>query len=168
MFGDSRERAIHAAGAGAMAHGMELEITKRDFLHFAVGRMVVDPVLVAAKTIPRMQHRRMLVGDPRQFIQPAARQLAETLEMRLEPAKIIPRPIQREQIAQAAIHGIEILTRAIRCDVISAAAQLLHFNLVERFARWKRVHGCPCSRSGGWGPAALPPNPATPASTAEY
>ena len=86
--------------------------------------MVVDPVLVAAETVARVQHRRMLVGDPRQFIEPAAGQRAEAIEMRLEPAKIVRRQIERQQIAQAAIDGVEVLSRAIRRDVVGAAARV--------------------------------------------
>ena len=71
-----------------MAHGVELEIAERDLLHLAIGRMVVDPVLVAAEAVPAFEHRRMLVGDARQLIQPAAGQLAEAMEMRLQPPEI--------------------------------------------------------------------------------
>ncbi len=73
----------------AVAHGVKLEIAEGDILHFPVGRMVVDPVLVAAKTVAGMEHRGMLVGDPCEFIEPAARKRAEPLEMRFQPAKII-------------------------------------------------------------------------------
>src|SRR6266478_4817208 len=50
VFGDGGQRAIHIQRAGAVAHGVKLEVAERDGFHFAVGRMVVDPVLVAAKT----------------------------------------------------------------------------------------------------------------------
>ena len=65
--------------------------------------MIVDPVLVAAETVARIQNRRVLVGGPRQFIEPAACKRAEAIEMRLQPAKIIRLQIEPEQIAQAAI-----------------------------------------------------------------
>ena len=52
--------------------------------------MVVDPVLVAAEAVARMQHRRVLVGDAREFIEPAAGQRAEPVEMRLEPRENRP------------------------------------------------------------------------------
>ena len=118
VFGDRGQRAIHAQRAGAMAHGVELEIAERDFLHFAIGRMVVDPVLVAAKAVPGVQNRRVLVGDPRQFIEPAARQRAEAIEMRLQPPKIIRLQIQTEKIAQAAIDSRRNSARRnpARCD----------------------------------------------------
>ena len=37
----------HAQHAGAMAHGVHTEFVERDLLHLAIGRVVVDPVLVA-------------------------------------------------------------------------------------------------------------------------
>jgi hypothetical protein len=125
IFGDRGQWAIHAQGAGAMAHGVKLEIAERDFLHFAVGRMVVDPVLVAAKAIPCIQHRRVLVGGPGQFVQPTARQRAQAIEMRLEPPKIIRLEVQLEKIAQAAVYSVEILPGAIGCDVIGSAIEIM-------------------------------------------
>ncbi len=87
--------------------------------------MIVDPVLVAAEAVARVQNRRVLVGDPRQFIEPAACERAEAVEMWLQPAKIIRLQIEPEQIAQAAIDRVEILSGAIRrecCAVIEIPA----------------------------------------------
>jgi hypothetical protein len=124
VFGDRGQWAVHAEHAGAMAHGMKLEIAECDVLHLTIGRMVFDPVLVAAKTVARMEHRRMLVGDPREFVEPAARKPAEPIDMRLQPPKIVRLQIKRQQVAQAPIDGVEIPARAIRRDVISAAFAL--------------------------------------------
>jgi hypothetical protein len=63
----------------------------------------------------------VLVGGPGQFIQPAPRQRAQTVEMRLELPKMIRLQIYPEKIAQAAIDRVEILPGAIRCDMIGAA-----------------------------------------------
>jgi len=60
IFGRRGQRAIHPKRAGAMAHGVKLEIAERDFLHFAVGRMIIDPVLVAAEPIACIQDRRTI------------------------------------------------------------------------------------------------------------
>ena len=65
----------------------------------------------------------MLVGDPRQLVEPAAGERAEPVEMRLQTAKIVRRQIKRQQIAQAAVDGVEILSGAVRRDVIGAAAR---------------------------------------------
>ena len=82
----------------------------------------------------------MLVGDPRQFIEPAARQNPQAMEMRFQPLKIVRLQIEPEQIAQAAIHGIEILSRAIRRDMVGAAREILRVGLVGRFVGRRRVH----------------------------
>ena len=96
VFGDRRQRTVHAERAGAMAHGMELEIAEGDLFHLAIGGMIVDPVLVAAEAVARMQHRRMLVGDAGQLVEPAAGELAEPIEMRFQLAKIICCQIKRQ------------------------------------------------------------------------
>ena len=67
-----------------MAHGVELEVAEGDPLHLAIGRMILDPVLVAAEPVARMQHRRMPVGDAGELVEPAAGKQPEALEMRLQ------------------------------------------------------------------------------------
>jgi hypothetical protein len=62
------------------------------------------------------------------------------MEMGFQPLKIVRLQIKPEQIAQAAIHGIEILPRAIRRDMVGAAPDVLRLGLVERFVRGARVH----------------------------
>ncbi|MGA7995535.1 MAG: hypothetical protein WCA28_11555, partial [Bradyrhizobium sp.] len=78
------------------------------------------------------------VGDPGEFIQPAARQFAEAMEMRFQPPEILRLQVQPEQIAQAAIDRIEILPRAVRRNVKGAAALCPGLN--ERFVTGRRVH----------------------------
>ena len=129
-----------------MAHGVKLEIAERDLFHFAIGRMVIDPVLVAAEAVARMQHRRMLVGDPREFIEPAARKPAEPVEMRFQPPKITRFQIKPQQVAQAPIDRVEIRTRAIGGDVIGAAFARLIGQVRGSLGR-KRVHVRPRSGS---------------------
>ena len=121
-----------------MAHGVKLEIAECDRFHFAVGRMVIDPVLVAAEAIARIQYRRMLVSGPRQFIQPAAGQRAEAIKMRLKPPKIVRLQIELEQTAQAAIDRIKILSGTIRRQMVGAAIEILR--VVERCGRGRCVH----------------------------
>ena len=102
--------------------------------------MVVDPVLVAAETVARMQHRWMLVGGFRQLIQPAARQRPEAMEMRLEPPEIVRRQIELQQLAQAAIDQVEVLSGAVRREMIGAAAEVWRRGDVERYWSVRRVH----------------------------
>jgi hypothetical protein len=141
VFGDRRQRAIHAEHASAMAHGVKLEIRERDVLHVAIGRMVVDPVLVAAETVARVQNRWMLVGEASQLVEPAAGQHAEAIEVRFQVAEIFRREIKRQQIAQAAIERVEILPRAVGRDIAEAATLILE-NRNGR-ASGARVHGEP-------------------------
>jgi len=98
------------------------KIAEGDLLHLAIGGVIVDKILVAAKTVARVQDGRMPVGDPRQFIEPAAGERPEPVEMRFQAAEVLRRQVVRQQIAQAAIDGVEILSRTIRRDVIGAAA----------------------------------------------
>jgi hypothetical protein len=80
----------------------------------------------------------VLVGDPGQLVEAAARQRAEAMKMRFQPAKIIRLQIEPEQIAQAAVDRIEILSRAIGRDVIGAATPGSGGD--ERFVSGGRVH----------------------------
>ena len=137
VFGDRRQRPVHAERATAMAHGVELEIAKGDLLHLAIGRMIVDPVLVAPKTVARVQHRRMLVGGARELVEPAAGQFAEPIEMRLQLPKIVRRKIERQQVAQPAVDGIEIFAGAVEPEMIGTLRlwRLLCRAIAEREAR---------------------------------
>jgi len=51
---------------------MQSEFAERDSLHLAIGRMILNPILVAAEAIARMKHRGMLVGGVGKFVQAAA------------------------------------------------------------------------------------------------
>src|SRR6266536_5325218 len=83
IFGDRRQRPVEPEYA-AVAHRVELKIAEADPLHFAVGRMVLDPIFVPAVAVARMEPGRMLVGDRRELVEPPAGQPAQALEMRLE------------------------------------------------------------------------------------
>jgi hypothetical protein len=124
IFGDGRQRLAAPKRAAAMAHGVKLEVTEGDALHFAIGGVIVDPVFVAAEAIAGVKHRRILVGDPRQFVEPAAGQRAEPMEMRLQLPVIVFRQIKRQQIAQTTIDLVEIQARAIPRDVGRAVSML--------------------------------------------
>ncbi len=121
VFGDRRQRRVHAEHAGTMYHRMELEVAERDALHLPVGGMVLDPVLVTPEAVARMQHRRMAVGEPREFVQPPAGELAEAGIVRFEMRADIGRQIDRQQIAQPAIGGVEIHSGAVGGDPIRRA-----------------------------------------------
>jgi hypothetical protein len=54
---------------------------KPDVLHFAIGRVVFDPVGVATEAVAMVQDRRAFVGLQCQLVEPSAGDLAEVLEM---------------------------------------------------------------------------------------
>src|SRR5260370_35193760 len=126
-----------------MAHGVELELAEGDLLHFAIGPMVVDPVLVADEAVACIQDRRVLVGAPGQFIEPAACQSTQAIKMRFQPSKIIRLEIKSDKMPQAAVDRVEILSGAIRRDMVGAV--LLRLRAAERSAQWRRVHFRPLS-----------------------
>ena len=94
--------------------------------------MVIDPVLIATKAVARVQHRRVLVGEPGQFIEPAAGQRAEAIEVRLQPLEIVGGQIEPQQIVQAAIGGVKILPGAVRRDVVGTATRDGRLRLFRR------------------------------------
>src|SRR5258708_6193589 len=100
-----------------MAHGVKLEITEGDGFHLAISGVIVDPVFVAAEAVACMENRRMLVGDARQFVEPATGQGTESMKMWLQSPVIGISQIKRQQIAQAAIDLIKIQACAIARDV---------------------------------------------------
>jgi hypothetical protein len=97
----------------------------------------------------------VLVGDPGQFIEPAARQHAQAIEMRLQPPNIVWLEIESDEIAQAAVDRVEILAGAIRRDVAGAA--VLRWRGAQRSLRCRCVHIEPLypSRLAGWAPPAM-------------
>jgi hypothetical protein len=70
-----------------------------------------------------MENRRVLVGDARQLIEPAAGQGAEAVEMRRQPPMIGIGQIKRQQIAQASIDLIKIQARAVARNVVRATGK---------------------------------------------
>jgi hypothetical protein len=75
--------------------------------------MELDPILVAPETIARMEHRRMLVGNFRKLIEPAAREIAEAVEMRLHRGTQPRLHMKIEQVAQAAVDAVKVHPAAI-------------------------------------------------------
>ncbi len=97
-----------------MRHRMQPEFAETDSLHLAIRRMKLDPILVAAETIARVEHRRMLVGDFRKLVEPAPSELAELIEMRLHRGAQPRLHVKIEQVAQAAVDAVEVHAAAIR------------------------------------------------------
>jgi len=156
VLGNSRQRTVHAKRAGAMAHEVEPEIAEGDIFHLAVGGVIVDPVLVASEAVARMKHRRMLVGDARELVEPAAGKLAHPIEMRFQLRKIMTCQIKRQQVAQAPVDRIEVLSRAVGRKQGGTAVGIGR----KRWAGKRRVHGGLASCRGRQRAAAQLPNQA--------
>jgi hypothetical protein len=77
----------------------------------------------------------VLVGYPREFIEPAARERAQAIEMWFQSPKIIRLQISPQEVTQAAIFCVEILSGTIRCDVAGPAIGILPFAVSARCLR---------------------------------
>jgi hypothetical protein len=65
-----------AQDALACRHRVNAEFAERGFFQLAIGRMIFDPLGVAAKPVALVQHRRVAVGEPRALIEMPAGQRA--------------------------------------------------------------------------------------------
>ena len=92
-------------------------VAEGDRLHLAVRGVVFDPVLVAPEPVARVQDRPVGVGHARQLVQPAAGEHAEALEMRLQMRARVGGQVERQQLPQPRIDGVEILPGAVGCNV---------------------------------------------------
>ncbi|MGY4423391.1 hypothetical protein ACVWY2_005840 [Bradyrhizobium sp. JR6.1] len=82
-------------------------------LDLAIGRMIFDVLHVAAELVALVQHRRMPVGKPRAFVESAAGQSAEPVEMRLDVAEQRLGQMQLQKIGQRRIGPVEVHSRRI-------------------------------------------------------
>ena len=113
---------------------------ERDLLHLAIGRVVVDPVLVAAEAVARMQHRRMLVGDLRQLVEPAAGERAQPIEMRRHVREQRRLHVERQQVLELPVDGIEILPVDVGRDVVRRRAPLGHVGVMSGMGPYPLRH----------------------------
>ena len=141
-----------------MRHRMQPEFAETDPLHLTIRRMELDPVLVAAETIARMKHRRMLVGDFGELVESAACELAEAIEMRLHRIAQPRLHMEIEQLAQPSVDAVKVHAAAIRrnqCSRRIVTRELVricgsHWKLELIFSRrigyklWKLM-SCPLS-----------------------
>ena len=129
-----------AQHAAAMAHRVHAEFLERDLLHFAVGRVILDPVLVAAEAVARVQHRRMFVGGEGEIIEPVARQLAQPLEVRFHLLGERRVEIERQHILELPVDRVEVLAVHVGRDVVrtmrlgAGGAGVRHRSLLEHSA----------------------------------
>ena len=92
---------------------MDAELAERGVLQLAIGRVIFDPLHIAAELVALVQHRRMAVGEPRAFVEMAAGKRAEPVEMRLDVAKQSVRQMEPQQIRERRIGAVEIHARGV-------------------------------------------------------
>ena len=93
---------------------MDAELAERSLLKFTIGRVIFDGLGIAPELVALMQHRRMAIGQPRAFVEIAAGQFAEAIEMRLDMAEQRVGEMEPQQISQRRIGPVEIHPRRIR------------------------------------------------------
>ena len=114
VLGDDRIFVRPAHDALADRQRVNAELAERGLLQFAIGRVIFDVLRIAAELVALMQHRRVAVGEPRAFVEIAAGQFAEAIEMRLDMAEQRIGQMQPQQIGQRRIGPVEIHPRRIR------------------------------------------------------
>ena len=108
MLGHHRIGLRPAQNALANRHRVNAEFAERGALEFAIGRMILDPLDVAAEAVALVQHRHVAVGKPRAFVEMAAGERAQPVEMRLDMAKQRIGQMDAQQIGQRRIGAVEI------------------------------------------------------------
>ena len=87
VLGHHRISPRPAQNALANRHRMDAEFAERGALQFAIGRMILDPLGIAAEAVALMQLRHMPVGQPRAFVEMTAGERSQPIEMRLDMAE---------------------------------------------------------------------------------
>ncbi|OIQ64961.1 hypothetical protein GALL_534860 [mine drainage metagenome] len=113
VLGNNRVFLRPAQNALAKRHRMYAELAKRGTLEFAIGRMIFDPLDIAAKAVALMQHRHVPVGEPGTFVETTARERAQPVEMRLDMAEQRVGKMDAKQIRQRRIGAIKIQARGV-------------------------------------------------------
>ena len=101
VLGGGRIGLRPAENALAVRHRVDAEFAVGDALQLAIGRVILDPLPVAAEAVAMMQHRRVPVGEPRALVEMVARERAEPIEMRLDVPEQRVRQMELQQVAAA-------------------------------------------------------------------
>ena len=114
MLGDDGVLVRPAKNALADRHRVNAELAEGCALELAIGRVILDPLHVAAETIALVQHRDMTIGKPRAFVEMAAGKFAQTIKMRLDVTKQCVRQMDTQEIGQRRIGAIKVHPRRVR------------------------------------------------------
>jgi hypothetical protein len=111
---------------------MNAELAEGGALELAIGRMIFDPLHVAAKLVALVQHRPMAIGKPRAFVQPAAGKFAQAIKMRLDVTEQRVGKMQAKQILQRRVGAVEIHARRIRGQQSGSIGIRSHAAMLQR------------------------------------
>ena len=99
-----------------MCHRVKTEFAETNPFHLAIRGMELNPISSRPKSVARMQHRRMLVGNFGELVETPARELPKTVEMRLHRRAQARLHMEIEQVAQPAVDTIEVHAAAVGRD----------------------------------------------------
>lgn len=87
---------------------MDAELAERGVLQLAIGRVIFDPLHVAAELVALVQYRRVPVGKPRALVEATSGERAEAVEMRLDVTKQRVRQVDAQQVGQRGVGAVEV------------------------------------------------------------
>jgi hypothetical protein len=126
-----------AQNALTQRHRVNAEFAERSPLQLAIGRMILDPLRVAAETIALVQYRHVAVGQPRAFVEMTAGEPAEPVEMRLDMAEQRIRQMNAQQVGQRRIGAVKIHPRRIRRQQTRLIGRCRHVVMFAQLVHWQ-------------------------------
>jgi hypothetical protein len=126
MLGGDRIFVGPAEDALADRHRVNAEFAEGGALEFAIGRMIFNPLHVAAEAIALMQHRHVAVGEPPAIVEMAAGKPAEALKMRLDVTKQFLGQVDPQQIRKRRIGTVEIHPRGVWRQKVRLTIKICH------------------------------------------
>jgi len=102
-----------AHDALADRHRVNAELSERRLLQFAIGRVIFDPLHIAAELVALMQYRHMPIRQPCAFVEVPAGKLAQPIEMRLDMTEQRIRQVDAQEVRQGRIGAVEIHPRGV-------------------------------------------------------
>ena len=113
VLDDRRHFLRPAVDSSAPRHAMDAEVAVADLLHLAVGGVELDPVLVEAAGIARVQYRNVTVGGAGQIVEAIAGDLAQTREVRCHVRTHAIVHVELQQGLETLVDLVEVLAVAV-------------------------------------------------------
>ena len=99
-----------------MRHGVDAELAVGHALELAVGRVVLDPLLVAPEAVAVVEHRDVPVGQPRPAIELVAGERAQAVQVRVDVTQERRGHVDVEEVRERGILPEEVEAGGIRRD----------------------------------------------------